>query len=547
MSVVKIIIISFFSIIIGVYGCKNNMPVRSNDYNYYTNKNYTDLKLDSATIDVYLKSSHLNDSIQNELKDFYSKRAYQFAWFNKDGMVDAANIFYNQILNYTTDFRDTVFNNVEIDSLLTVVKDNKNPFPEKSININRLELLLTSTYFQYAQKVYGGTTSSLKDLEWFIPRKKKDYKKLLDSLVLSSNGQTIQEPVNLFYTQLKGKLKQYRQIQKNGGLPTIICKNKLMKEGDLDSCLTAIKQSLFLTGDLLANNKSIVFDGFLHNAINHFQYRMGLKESGSIDVLTMAELNQSIDFRIQQIMVNMERLRWMPQKMDNDYLLINIPEYRLHVYENGITNWNMNVVVGKAATQTSIFKGGISEIVLNPYWNVPTSIVNNEVLPHLKRNASYINRNNMEIRSGNIIINPSSINWKKFKKTIPYTVRQKPGNNNSLGKIKFLFPNSFNIYLHDTPSKDLFGETKRAFSHGCIRISEPLKLAYYLSKNKAIWSDSRIDSVLTTNNETIIPVLNKMPVYITYFTAWVDSDGQLNFRKDIYQLDERLSKEMFGE
>ena len=547
MNVLKLYIILCCSTFMMICGCKNNKHVKSNEYNYYSNKNYTDLKLDSTTINIFLKSSLITDSVRNDVNEFYSKRANQFAWFNNEGMVDATTVFYNQLKNYTDDFKDTTFNNTEIDSLLSLVQSDQKSFLANTKNVDHLELLLTSTFFQFAQKVYGGTTSSLRDLEWFIPRKKKDYKMLLDSLVLASNGQTIQEPVSVFYTQLKDKLKQYRQIQKAGGLPAISSDKKLLKQGDTASCIKAIKQNLFLTGDLLINNKSIDFDDSLESSVKRFQRRMGLLISGRVDQLSIAEMNKSIDFRIQQIMVNMERLRWMPVNMENNYLLINIPEYKLHVYENGTTNWNMNVVVGKGATQTNIFKGNISEVVLNPYWNVPTSIVNNDILPHLKRNVSFISKNNMEIRSGITVVNPYSVNWHKYKNAIPYTVRQKPGKNNSLGKIKFLFPNSFNIYLHDTPSKDLFGQSKRAFSHGCIRLEEPLKLAYYISKDNTSWTNNRIDSVLTTDNETSISIQHRMPVYIVYFTAWVSSDGQMNFRNDIYNLDDKLRKEIFNE
>lgn len=547
MYVLKLYIILCCSTFMMICGCKNNKHVKSNEYNYYSNKNYTDLKLDSTTINIFLKSSLITDSVRNDVNEFYSKRANQFAWFNNEGMVDATTVFYNQLKNYTDDFKDTTFNKIEIDSLLSLVQSDEKSFLSNIKIVNQLELLLTVTFFQYAHKVYGGTTSSLRDLEWYIPRKKKDYKMLLDSLVLASNGQTIQEPVSVFYTQLKDKLKQYRQIQKAGGLPAISSDKKLLKQGDTASCIKAIKQNLFLTGDLLINNKSIDFDDSLESSVKRFQRRMGLLISGRVDQLSIAEMNKSIDFRIQQIMVNMERLRWMPVKMETDYLLINIPEYKLHVYENGTTNWSMNVVVGKGATQTNIFKGNISEVVLNPYWNVPTSIVNNNVLPHLKRNVSFISKNNMEIRSGITVINPYAINWHKYKNAIPYTVRQKPGNNNSLGKIKFLFPNSFNIYLHDTPSKELFGETKRAFSHGCIRLEEPLKLACYISKDNTGWTNNRIDSVLTTDKETSISIQHRMPVYIVYFTAWVSSDGQMNFRNDIYNLDDKLRKEFFNE
>ena len=530
-----------------IYSCKNNKFTKSADANYYSNKSYTNLLLDSITINEYFKTLSNSDSNQIEIKEFYKSRDYQFAWFNKEGMVDAASVFYNQLQNYSTDFDNHLFQNEVLDSLFYLVQNDEKDFLKNTDNVNKLELLLTSTFFKYAQRVYGGITKAPKDLEWYIPRKKKDYKKLLDSLVLASNGQVIQEPVNQFYINLKDKLRQYRKIQTTGGLPRINDSIKLLKYYDNDSEIHVVKQSLMLTGDLLTDNKNIRFDESLVNAIKHFQNRMGLKVSGKLDSKTVATMNISIDARIEQIMVNMERSRWMPAKMENDYLWINIPEYKLHVYENGSTDWSMNVVVGKQTTKTSIFRGSISEVVLNPYWNVPASIVNNDVLLHLKKNVSYIRKNNMEIRSGSTVINPYKINWHQYQYAIPYTVRQKPGNNNSLGKIKFLFPNSFNIYLHDTPSKELFGETKRAFSHGCIRIEEPLKLAYYLTKDNKFWSNNRIDSVLVNDKETSISMGHKMPVYIAYFTAWVSNDGQLNFRNDVYNMDDKLWKEIFSE
>jgi murein L,D-transpeptidase YcbB/YkuD len=176
--------------------------------------------------------------------------------------------------------------------------------------------------------------------------------------------------------------------------------------------------------------------------------------------------------------------------------------------------------------KTSIFRGNISQIVLNPSWGIPTSMVKNEILPKIRSNSNYLAQNNIEVINGNY--------------------RQKPGKNNALGKMKFLFPNHFNIYLHDTPSKSLFGATNRAFSHGCIRVENPKKLVLYLLRKKADWNEERVDNILGTDNETLIKLMPTVPVYIAYFTAWVDNTGQLNFRNDLYHLDEKLSIEIFG-
>jgi murein L,D-transpeptidase YcbB/YkuD len=201
---------------------------------------------------------------------------------------------------------------------------------------------------------------------------------------------------------------------------------------------------------------------------------------------------------------------------------VNIPEFKLHLFENNAQVWQTNIVVGKVLKQSNIFSDAVSQIIINPYWNVPNSIYQKEIRRKLSKN--YLAKNNMERYNGG--------------------VRQKPGDNNSLGRIKFLFPNNYNIYLHDTPAKNLFGETKRAFSHGCIRVENPFVLAQYLLKN-TVYNQPKIDSIILTNKEFIIELKPTIPVYIAYFTAWVDNAGQLNFRNDLYNLDKQLAGELF--
>jgi murein L,D-transpeptidase YcbB/YkuD len=233
-------------------------------------------------------------------------------------------------------------------------------------------------------------------------------------------------------------------------------------------------------------------------------------------------MNDPLEKRIQQIIVNMERSRWVPVKLSNNYLVVNIPEYKLHVYENDSVAWSMNVVVGKDQHKTVIFNGDLKYVVFSPYWNIPTSILRKEILPALKRNRNYLSRHNMEWHNGG--------------------VRQKPGPNNSLGLVKFLFPNSHNIYLHDSPAKSLFQETDRAFSHGCIRLAEPKKLAMYLLRNDSSWTEEKITGAMEGRVEKYVTLRQPVPVFISYFTAWVDKLGKVNFRKDIYKRDERLAQ-----
>jgi L,D-transpeptidase YcbB len=509
--------------------CKNKDKNKANstDSTIYLNQNFTELTLDSEAVTSFIKTNPVPNNISNEIVEFYTHRNSQLGWFNQNGMTCAAPNFYNQLQSYTHDFADNSLNNVVLDTLMKEFETNQRQFLSDTKKIQELDLLLTTTFFKFAEKVYGGTTKKASDLEWFIPRKKKNYQVVIDSLVSSELCEKLQEPVNQYYIRLRQQLKRYRNIQKNGGFPLIFTDKKSLTVNDNDSCLLNLKKYLVLSDDLKIDDNSIFFTDSLAKAVLNFQKRMGLSVNGKLTQQTITEINKPIEFRIKQMMVNMERLRWIPVEIEKDYLLINIPEFKLHIFENEKPIWNTNVVVGKAVKRTSIFKGNMSQIILNPYWGIPTSIVRNEILPHIQRNPNYLADNNMEIIDGNY--------------------RQKPGKNNALGKMKFMFPNNYHIYLHDTPSKGLFGETKRAFSHGCIRVENPKKLANYLLRNYSNWNPEKVDQILLTDVQTGIRINPTVPVYIAYFTVWVDINGQLNFRNDLYNLDTKLSKEVFGE
>ncbi len=504
--------------------CNNSKNKKKNNNTALSKQNNNDLLLDSNTIVLFFKAKKISDSIQKDVLIFYQERGFQQAWINTDGLTIAAKNFYDQLQNYKADFEDDRFMNLQLDSLMENIKDDENAFLKQTNDISQLELLLSTTFFKYSKKVYGGITQEAKSLGWFIPRKKRDYQVLLDSLVSQNKDADFEEPLNKYYGLLKEKLKAYRIIEKGGGFSKYIPFKKAILLTETDSSITEIKKHLQTTGDLKVNDNTNVFTDSLLLAVKHYQQRMGLTETGKLDANTIAEMNKPVAERIKQIMVNMERLRWVPAEVEKDYLLINIPEFKLHVFENNKLAWETNVVVGKLLTQTTIFKGNMSSIVLNPYWNVPYSIYKKEIKPKLTNR--YLARNNMERYNGG--------------------VRQKPGKNNSLGKIKFLFPNNYNIYLHDTPSKNLFGETKRGFSHGCVRVQEPQKLALYLLREDTSWNLEKMNTVLQTDIETPISLTPTIPVYIVYFTAWVDSAGDLNFRNDLYNLDEKLSNEIFG-
>jgi len=510
------------------------------DSSIYSTQDYTNLVLDSTLLVSFYQTHLVSDSIQKDVSAFYQRRGYQYAWFSENKLTNAALNFNQQRESHISDFADSSLYNAQIDTLLLNAQVNTAKFLANKKNLQTLELLLTTTFFKYTDKAFTGAVKDPIDLDWFIPRKKKSYQALLDTLV-SAKGQPIREPVNRYYTLLKEKLRQYRAIEKQGGWGSIDIPKKTIKKGDSDSLLFSAKKTLVLLGDLEEMDTTDVFTDALGVAVKRFQHRMGLPETGKMDANTAQELNQPISARIKQIMINMERLRWVPAEMEQDMLLINIPEFKLHVFEQGKQAWQCNVVVGKEATKTSIFKGNLSNVVLNPYWVVTSNIVNNEILPRLKRSPGYLARNNMEVVSGNTVLNPYTINWKSYNKNVPYTIRQKPGKNNSLGKVKFLFPNPYSVYLHDTPSKSLFERDERAFSHGCIRVHKPMDFAAFLLSEQGV-SPKDIAAIVGTGRNTAIALKTKIPIIITYWTCAIDEKNHVFFFKDIYGRDKAILK-----
>jgi murein L,D-transpeptidase YcbB/YkuD len=495
------------------------------------NKKYSDYIIDSLQLDSCMVKYKFDEKVNAEIKLFYSQRAYQFAWFNECGLISSSNTFHDLTKTFLNEFYDKTSCHELMDSLIYLANEDEKKFLTNWGNVRSLEFLLTANFFKYSSKIYGGTAENPKKLSWFIPRHKRDYTALLDSMISSTKESQFIEPLNPYYISLKKKLIEYKQIEKIGGFDKIEFNKVNLKAGDTNSAISSLKKVLFRFEDWHDADTSPIFTRALHSGVQHYQSRMGLPNTGILDKKTIEELNTPLSIRIKQILVNLERLRWAPSNLSTNFLLVNIPEYKLHIMENGKPLFSMNVIVGKTMHMTIVFEGKISSVVLNPYWNIPKSIVEKEIRKHMNRDKNYLSRNNMEIvRSGKEIL-----------------YRQKPGNKNALGKIKFLFPNHYNIYLHDAPAKSLFEANTRAFSHGCIRVAEARKLALYILNKQEAWSDEKLDAILATNKEKYITISPTVPVFIAYFTTWVDHLGAIHFRKDVYGLDKRLELEIFGD
>lgn len=486
---------------------------------------YSDLFLDSAVINEYIQKEQLPDSTANVLKNFYLARNYQYAWFSSNGPTEqarglwslhAANADSSQYANGEL--------NEHMDSLLQ--KDSTTISPQDSSFIST-ELALTQNLIRYASMHPEHINRN--NLYYMVPAKKQDPLQLADSL-LNKQKDSAQYASNKTYGQLRSQLSVYYNIAKNGGWNTISFV-KGLKKGSSSPAVMAIKKRLHATGEYPGSDTTQVFNDSLLTAIKTYQSRHGLKPTGIVDDSLVNQMNIPVEERIEQIIVNMNRSLWMPPQKDSSNITVNIPSQMLYVYADSGKILEMPVIVGKEGSGTVMFSSEINRIVFNPTWNIPESIVKNEILPKMKSDATYLKKNNMEIVSQN--------------DSIP-VIRQLPGKDNPLGKVKFMFPNSHDIYLHDTPDKNLFAKKDRALSHGCIRVANANQLAEYLLQGEADWNAQKISSAMNSGKETTVELKTKHPVSITYLTAWVDESGMMNFRPDVYGHDKEARSRMFS-
>lgn len=455
---------------------------------------------------------------KKQVVSLYEKNNFDFIWYDKKGRKETADVIYNKINNLSQEgvqaklpYKET------LDQLLE--KNHKKPDLDT-------ELFLSNYYFFYVNKTLQGIDSTkTEELGWYLPRKKQSYVGYLDSLLvdpklLDSKEQQIDQ-----YYKLKAVLQKYRDIEQKGGWDSIsVAKDFVsIKPGDSSAVVAKIRNRLFLTGDIAEDSGRQLYGFALQQAVLKFKKRMGFIQDKIILPKHIAEMNVPISERIKTIIVNMERCRWVSTEVTKakEYIFVNIPSYKLSYFKNNNLALRCNVVVGSTMNKTVVFSGMMSYIVFSPYWNVTPNIIKTEILPEMKKDKNYLANHNMEWNNG--------------------AVRQKPGPRNSLGLVKFLFPNSNNIYLHDTPSKSLFSSEKRAFSHGCIRVEKPKELANLILENDPYWTPEKIDKAMHKNKENWYTLKEKIPVYIGYFTALVDEEGNINFYKDIYEKDVQLA------
>ncbi len=502
--------------------------VTSRDYSVTPELAYNNVFLDSLAMERYITRRNIEDKkIARRIRSFYNARNYQYAWFSGDGITEQTRFFWNQYEYAVNHQNDSSLINDEFFKKAEKLVNQEDPaFRQTDSSQLELEFAFTEHFIRYINSTYEKGSVKRKEQEKFIPIKKLDPVAMADSLLTKKHkDDKYYEQVNDLYAKLKSNLQLYLDVTRSGGWPEISFSKGSIKPGQENALIPAIKHRLRLTQDYPLADTSTRFTDTLELAVKKFQRRHGYTETGTITPQLVKEMNIPARDRLMQVLLNMDRMRWLPQKPTGHLIIVNIPEFKLHLYEGNKLLWDMVVVVGKQGNNTMMFNGDLNQIVFSPYWNVPNSIIKNEIEPAIARNSNYLESKNMERTS--------------------YGIRQRPGPGNALGKVKFIFPNSFNMYFHDTPSKSLFERDKRAFSHGCIRLAEPQKMAEWLLRNDPAWPTEKIVAAMNAGTEKFVKVKDPVPVFIIYYTAWVDDRGELNFREDVYGHDKKLKAKMF--
>jgi L,D-transpeptidase YcbB len=357
------------------------------------------------------------------------------------------------------------------------------------------------------------------------------------------------QPDSSYYAILRGALAEYRALAVKGGWAAVPLGEPL-KPGMSDPRVPTLRARLALTDGATATppGREDSYDPALVSAVERFQARHGLDSDGVVGPAALVAMNVPIEDRIAEIVLAMERWRWMPRELGAQYLMVNIAGFELLRVKDGQVDERMSVVVGKPYSRTPVFSDLVRYLEFNPYWTVPADIAVREELTRLRTNPGSLSALGFEAVSGAKAYDLRSINWNNYGPgNFPFQLRQQPGPKNSLGRVKFMFPNVHNVYLHDTPAQSLFSRSERAFSHGCIRLSRPLDLAYQVLIAGGVpdWTVERIQDVVSSEKNTVVNLTEPLPVHITYLTAWVDADG-VNFRKDIYEQDAKLLAALDG-
>lgn len=470
---------------------------------------------------------------------FYRSRGYRPAWSDAAGPSPLADDLVAELRQAGTHgLKPENYHLERIEAMLAEARTN-DPRPKL---LAELDLLLTDAWLLYASHLLSGHVNpETLGAEWYIRRPEADLVKLLRDALQSGdiagslNSLLLDGPG---YGLLRDALARYRDLAAQGGWPAIP-DGPTLKAGDSDPRVTALRSRLLVTGELdpaLAQGEE--FDDEVEQAVIRFQQRHGLATDGTVGPKTLAALNVTADERVRQIVVNLERMRWLPAELGSRHIVVNVANFSLDVVEDGQPLLAMRAIVGRTYRQTPSFTARLNHLIFSPYWHIPHSIAVKDLLPKIQKDRRFLAKQKIRVFRGSSPVDPNTVNWRSLSEAnFPYRLRQDPGPLNSLGRVKFMLPNRFNVYIHDTPSRELFDRAVRDFSSGCIRVDMPVELAGYLLADDPKWTSESILAAMEQPRETLVRLRKPIPVYFLYATAWVDADGTLQLRDDLYGRD----------
>ena len=479
--------------------------------------------------------------------DAYEDHAFAPYWTNADKVKELM-----LLINSAADHGLTP-SDYNIETLNQVLKLRQEQ-PSAEIEAE-VDILLTESLFRYGyHRHFGKVKANAMDPSINFRRQlfhqqapSETLEQALESSSLTDFIEMI-APTGPVYKQLQGKMKFYRNIAAKGGWAAIP-DGPTLHPGDNDPRVVLVRERLARTGHIAndSNAGSSSYDPGLKEAVKAFQVRHQLDADGVAGNQTITAMNVPVEHRIDQIRLSLERLRWVKEEAVDTMVVVNIAGFRAIFFRDGAVEWETRVMVGKNYRKTPIFRGDIAYLEFNPTWTIPPGILRNDTLPAIRKNPNYLASKNIQVIDQNgKIIDPSTVDWTKHKRSAPYTFRQTPGPHNSLGTVKFIFPNEHFVFLHDTPHRELFSQTERNFSSGCIRVENPFDLAELVLNDPVKYNRSELDAILASRETQRVNLKPKVPVIILYITASIGPDGEVRFYKDIYDRDQKVLDALNG-
>jgi murein L,D-transpeptidase YcbB/YkuD len=508
-------------------------------------------RLESETSDQPLKIGDKLLSSSEEVRIFYAEREFAEAWSKNGKLTKLGEELKFEISESKYDgLIPEDYHSTEIEALFQAISDQKGKLKAKPFaDMADLDLMLTDAFFSLARDLEIGKVdpSTLKSAwELGVNSPSVNYHELLNESIRKGS---IKDGLESLYPEFKIYKKGrevIRDLDEKRKVDTLIWKTvnleKSLKMGDSNESVPRLRERLIFWGFLQPYELTdeFLFDSEMEEALKRYQKNNGMEPDGTIGNLTAESLNNSPSKLMDIAAVNMERMRWLADTLrDSELILVNVANYQLDYLNKMDTILTAKVIVGKEYNESPVFSAPMTYIAFSPYWNIPASITQEEIVPAMRKNPNYLAQKNMEVvNSSGQPVNVKPKDWST--EPFPYLIRQKPGGSNSLGLVKFMFPNEHSIYIHDTPARSLFDRENRALSHGCIRIQDPAKFAALLLQDDPTWTPEKIEEAMHQEKEQIVQLKKHIPVVIFYLTFWADSDGMPHFRSDIYNRDQEV-------